>query len=463
MALAMSNGPERTDRYSAVPTGWLSEVGATETEMLSGVRVVVISSEQPGTRMAGPAIRATELARQLQSAGAGVVLAVPHRPDADLGLSLWEFGKPDPRTFRRLAGSADIVVTQPQRVDVAAGLHRGDARVIYDCYVPSFVEYPASILADRGRGDRAAAKLIQRNQAEYAVAMECGDGFLVASERQKDFLTGALGQAGRLRHPPSAHDEAYPRIAVVPFGLPDELPDDPAEHRIKGSLVPPDSVVALWAGGIWNWFDPLTVIRGLRLARQVDPRLHLVFLAGGHPSAAFSGQNAATTALASDEVHELTESGAVVFADKWVPHALRWDYLRDADLGVCAHFDSPETRMSFRTRLLDHLWAGLPTVTTRGGVLSDVICDRGAGVGVPAEDPEAWGQTLLRLAGSPGQRTAMAEATRALAEEYTWPRVARPLVALVDAIQRGAVGPRRKPTLNRIAAYLLVAAENRFR
>ena len=438
-------------------------MGPIDTGVLAGTRVMVVSSEQPGTRMAGPAIRATELSRQLRTAGADVVLAVPRTPDEDLGLPVVEFGKPHPGAFRRLAKDADVLITQPQRVDVAAGLHRGDARIIYDCYVPSFVEYPASILANSQAADRTSAKLIERNQAEYAVAVECGDGFLVASERQKDFLTGALGQAGRLQRPPAAHDEAHPRVAVVPFGLPNQTPPDSTGHPIKGPLVPSDALVALWAGGVWNWFDPMTVIRGLRIARETEPRLHLVFLAGGHPSVAFAGQDAAAAALASHEVTELVDSGAVVFADSWVPHARRWEYLRDSDLGVCAHFDSPETRMSFRTRFLDHLWAGLPTMTTEGGVLGELICDRGAGVCLPAEDPQAWADEFVRLARGPEQRREMAVQARALARSFTWSQVAEPLVAMVGALAAGEAGPRRRPGPGRVGSYLLVALENRLR
>ena len=48
---------------------------------LTGARVVVVSSEQPGARMAGPAIRALNLAEQLVAAGAVVMVAVPEEPD----------------------------------------------------------------------------------------------------------------------------------------------------------------------------------------------------------------------------------------------------------------------------------------------------------------------------------------------------------------------------------------------
>lgn len=430
--------------------------------LLEGRRITVVSNEQPGTRMAGPAIRATNLARELARAGADVVLACPQTPDTDLGVVTEPFGKPDPRGFRRLARSCDIVLSQPQRVDVAAGLHRGAARVVYDCYVPSFVEYPASMIA-QDLGTRTRDKLVERNQMEYAAAIDCGDAFVVASDRQRDFLLGALGQAGRLQRPPAVNQYAYPSVAVVPFGLPDTPAEPGCPGPIKGVLVPDDAVVALWAGGVWNWFDPLTVVRAVARARRHAPQLHLVFLASGHPSDAFQGQGVAESILASAEVSELLESGAVVFAEEWVPYHSRGAYLRDADLGVCAFFDSPETHMSFRTRFLDHLWAGLPTVTTAGGVLSDAICGEGAGVAIPDQDVVAWAAALTRLAGDSVEREAMSGAALAMSRRFTWSAVSEPLVELLSDVITGGVGRRRRPGPARVASYLAVALENRLR
>lgn len=427
---------------------------------LRGVRVVVVASEQPGRLMAGPAVRAVEWARALQAAGADVRLAARAAPDTDFGVPVEPIGSPTSAGYRALARDCDVVVTQPQRVDVAAGLHRGDARVVYDMYVPSFVEYPASVLAGPG-SPRTMRKLIERNQREYATAIECGDGFLVASERQRAYLLGALGQAGRLASPPAAHLEAFPRVVVAPFGLPDGVPDQPVRHPLRGDLVPDDSVILLWAGGVWNWFDPNTLLGGLEQARRHDPRLRLVFLGGGHPSDAFTGQSAAP--LRTPLADRLAAAGAVAFADRWVPHEQRWAFLADADAGVCAHFDSPETFLSYRTRLLDHLWAGLPTLTTAGGVLGDLIVERGAGIAVPAGSEHGWADALLRLAGDEALRSGMSAAARQLAPAYRWSAVAEPMLRLVGQVAAGDTGPRRRPSLAAVGAYLAVALENRLR
>jgi hypothetical protein len=49
----------------------------------------------------------------------------------------------------------------------------------------------------------------------------------------------------------------------------------------------------------------------------------------------------------------------VVFHEQWVPYDERVDWLTDADIGVSLHRHHLETELSFRTRVLDYLWAGL--------------------------------------------------------------------------------------------------------
>ena len=56
----------------------------------------------------------------------------------------------------------------------------------------------------------------------------------------------------------------------------------------------------------------------------------------------------------------------VFFNEGWVPYDTRQNFLLDADVGVSTHFDHVEAEFSYRTRVLDYLWAGLPVVMTRG-------------------------------------------------------------------------------------------------
>ena len=95
--------------------------------------------------------------------------------------------------------------------------------------------------------------------------------------------------------------------------------------------------------------------------------------------------NARARALAD----ELGLTGTHVFFHEWIDYDARQNFLLESDIGVSTHFDHVETAFSFRTRVLDYLWAGLPTVVTEGDVLAELITEHDAGAAVPAEDVDA--------------------------------------------------------------------------
>ena len=60
------------------------------------------------------------------------------------------------------------------------------------------------------------------------------------------------------------------------------------------------------------------------------------------------------------------------FNEGWVDYDDRQNYLLESDIGVSTHLDHIETAFSFRTRILDYLWASLPIVATAGDSFADI-------------------------------------------------------------------------------------------
>jgi glycosyltransferase involved in cell wall biosynthesis len=131
---------------------------------------------------------------------------------------------------------------------------------------------------------------------------------------------------------------------------------------------------------------------------------------------------------------------AVFFNYGWVPYAERQNHLLDADIGVSTHFDHLETRFSFRTRLLDYFWAGLPIVATRGDAMADLILQRDLGVTVDFEDPLGLADAIEALLDDEDRRRRIAANLREVREEFRWSRVAAPLD---DIVERVAAAPER--------------------
>ena len=112
------------------------------------------------------------------------------------------------------------------------------------------------------------------------------DHFICATSRQRDFWLGLLAAEGRLTwEADRSHPNLDDLISLVPFGLPKNLPKS-KQPVLKGVWpgIGAEDKVLLWGGGIWNWFDPLTVIRAVDLAAKRRKDVRLFFLGVAHPN-----------------------------------------------------------------------------------------------------------------------------------------------------------------------------------
>ena len=297
---------------------------------------------------------------------------------------------------------------------------------IRDSYDPYHLEN-LELSRDRSHRDRMA--VVHNATAILNRAMRRGDFFLTASEKQRDFWIGALASLGRVNALTYDADPSLRSLLdLVPFGVAAEPPvrTVPALRGVMPGIGA-DDVVLLWGGGLYNWFDPQTLVRAVDEVRQTRDDVRLVFLGGKHPNPAVPAMRTAAETRELSDALGLTGKH-VFFNEGWVPYDDRGSYLLDADIGVSTHLDHVETAFSFRTRILDYLWAGLPVVATGGDVFSDVISDSGIGRTVPAEDAEALAVALLSLIDDVDARKACAEASLALSQAYRWDRVLAPLL-----------------------------------
>ncbi len=404
--------------------------------------VLLWSTDPVGERMAGPGIRYHQLAIELAKRF-DVTLVAPGEGIAEV-----------PYAFRTAGGvrsagdlDADVVVAQGLPLGLARGLRRRGARLVFDLYVPVLVE-AAAHLSEEAAAARPQSVRYEEVVATTRVALLLGDAFLCASERQRDHWLGSLAALGRVTPATYAADPSLRSlIAVVPFGL------DPGAHRPGGSaakgVVPgirATDRLLLWGGGIWNWFDPLTVIRAVgRLTASRDD-VKLLFLGMAHPSAAVGDTHMADRALALATDLGLYDR-AVFFNRAWVPYAERGDWFAEADLGVSAHLESGEARFAFRTRLLDHIAAGTPLVVSRGDVLADLVEARGLGRTVEPGDVAGWAAALAALLDDPVLYAAARERTIAAQDDLTWVRASEPLIELIDRL---ASSPERNVGTNAV-------------
>jgi glycosyltransferase involved in cell wall biosynthesis len=187
--------------------------------------------------------------------------------------------------------------------------------------------------------------------------------------------------------------------------------------------------VLLWAGSLLDWQDPLTLIRAVAQLSRTRGDIKLVFMGTRHPNPLVSPMRVVeeSRTLAA----QLGVLDTHVFFNDWVPYEQRALFLRDADLGLSTHREHLETHFSFRTRMLDYLWAGLPIVCTRGDHFATLVDERRLGAVVPPGDVTALAEAIDSLLDDSAEGRARRDAVQSniaiIREEMRWSRVVSPL------------------------------------
>ncbi|HET6965847.1 MAG TPA: glycosyltransferase, partial [Acidimicrobiales bacterium] len=383
-------------------------------------RVLVLCFDPLTDAMPGPAIRAWHLALQLSKDHevvlAGTAGATRTSPSMDV---------------RAVTGGADLdelvgwcdAVFAPTSVVRRHPVVVGSGKPLcIDMYIPTHLENLEPFGAAGGAEHVAA---VQHQVSVLNDDLRHGDFFLCASERQRDFWLGSLASLGRVNPEVYGGDPTLRAlIDVVPFGVDPGPPPAPAGVlRRAFPAIAEDDPVVIWGGGVYNWFDPLSLVRAVdSLRRSGRPRLRLVFMGMRHPNPGIPEMRMAESLRSLSAGLGLTGTH-VFFNEGWVPYEERGSYLADADVAVSTHLAHIETHFSFRTRVLDYLWAGLPMVLTGGDTLSDGIAAAGLGVAVEPGDPPAIADAIDRLLTRPPQRAEV----RAYGARFAWDAVAGPL------------------------------------
>ncbi len=399
-------------------------------------RVLFISHDLIGPKMAGPGMRYWELA-QVLATRCPVTLAAPEgstRPEGCSDIRWVEYQRSIADPIRQLVELADVLVIAGDVLTEFPFILDTDRCVVMDGYDPHTLE---SLAWNQ-------AKPLEHRISHYddqlrIMQLQCmvGDFFICASERQRLYWLGWLEAAGRI-NPLTYDQDASLRqlIDLVPTGLPTEPP-----HRTRSlvrGVIPGigmQDFVLVWGGGIWNWLDPLTLIRAVARVVETRPHIRLYFPGARHPY-----QQYVPDMEMHQRVAQLSQDLGIwqthVFVGDWVPYAERQNYLLEADVGCSLHYDTVESYLAFRTRILDYMWAGLPMIATRGDSISEWVQQYDLGFVVDYQDVDGVADAVLRLMEMP--RAAFQPQFERVQRMLTWEQNAQPLL-------RFCQNPRRAP------------------
>ncbi len=392
-------------------------------------RILILSHDVIGARMAGTGIRYWEMARTLAHEHA-VVLLAPQSPALDgiavpEGVTCGHFVWGDAASLAPALATADLVIANGLLLHPFPLLAELAQPLVLDLYDPVALEN-LEVLRHAPPEQRTQQAALDRQMLQQQLAG--GDFLMCATERQRDLYLGALLASGQITPMLTDSDPTLRHLLdVVPFGVAAEPPQQQA-HALRGVLpaIPADAVIVLWTGGLWDWLDPLTLIRAMPAVVAACPQVRLVFLAGSHPGTIQPMQMPQRAEALAAELGLLDTH--IIFYREWVPYAQRADVLLDADIAVSLHRNHLETTYAaVRSRFLDHLWAGLPSVVSAGDAAAALVQSYDLGYTVAPEDEPGVARALIALAQQPALRQHHAQQAQQLAPHYRWEQVLTPL------------------------------------
>lgn len=425
-------------------------------------RVLVLSKASAGSMMSSPGIRALNIARVLARAlpEQEVVLAVPGRtdlvPDAPFRVQTYTN-----RTLPRLVMGFDTVISQgfpPHTLPAFFG-----RRFVMDFFTNFLIEgleYRKEHVTRRVRRAWLDTQRVYLN-----MQLTLADFVICANGRQRDAWLGLMSSLGLITGDVYDRDNTLESlVAVASYGVRPE-PAERAGADAKATLrtivpgIEPGDTVVLWNGGILKWYDPLTLIRAVARIVPRRPDVKLVFLGTKYPVAGFDPGATIDQAFALARRTGLLGTH-ILFNDGWLLYDVSGQCMVESDIGVSTYYDNLETRFSYRTRLMDFLWAQTPVVCTRGDVIAEMVERHGLGITVPERDVDALEAALNRLLEDADLYAACKRNLRAISDELQWDRTLQPLIEFCraeDHIARSKLG-RAPELISRLARYIYARA-----
>jgi glycosyltransferase involved in cell wall biosynthesis len=411
-------------------------------------KVLVITPDRLGKTMAGPAIRAAAIANEVALENPTCLLSLNEA--SELIESNATVAVTDHKKWVKWA---DIVIYQGIVLEHFRVLRKRKKYLIADMYDPLHIEYLGSAANTSLYVRRAVLSV---TAASIGLQLRVSDLVLAASTQQKDLWLSHMAAWNVID--PAEYDrdpELTDHIAIVPFGISNqELSAEENPYLKKFPTIKKSDPILLWGGGIYDWFDPLTLIKAVAIAKKGKPNLRLVFMGGKHPNPDVPINKMVKKAIDLATDLDLLDKN-VFFNDSWIDYQRRGDYLKHATIGVSIHTKSLETQFSFRTRNLDYLWAGLPIITTEGDFFADLVQEKSLGRVVPQRDEKQLAAAILDLLKTTELKLARKNSLRAR-EEFRWHKVTEPIKDYCRAPYRTKKNPlalKRQPRKTPVYYY----------
>ena len=392
-------------------------------------KVLIISHDKIGAKMAGPGIRYHYMAEFLSSSFDVTVgfFDRTYLPDASFKRS-YKTKSINAYSFEEGFSGVDYVIALWLSESMLHYCNIHNIFVVFDLYAPVPVENLVKYIFSNKKISQDIDDEFSESIKSYRKFFENGDLFLTSNRRQLDYWVGYVFGAGLIRPSGYAKRPMYDRFMYAPMGIDSTDKIKKSDTAVmKGHLpgIKKSDKVMLWTGGVWDWFDAQNLIRAMVLLKETEPTLKLVFFGTQHPNPSIPEMDESLQARRLAKKLGVLDA-SVIFMNGWVDYSERLSYLAEADLAVYAHKPSIEAEFSHRTRVLDHILAELPTVATEGDYFADDVINGRLGATCEALNPQALSSAISNLLDKKRYEETKA-AIRAEKQSYDWANTLLPL------------------------------------
>lgn len=407
--------------------------GLTDFLPVKKPKIVIISVEAIKNKMSGPAIRYYEFARNLSDIY-DVTLASSGKSEFDMTnekFKLIDYTHTKYEDLAKAVGESEVVLLMGFTLTIPIIKDLCESKfLIIDLYDPFVLE---TLEIQKDLELKESLNTFYEQSFIQSELIRNGDHFICANNAQKEMWLGLIDQNSKMYDLGRKKSESYEDIiSVVPFGITNIEPEKKKDLlKTKIPNLKETDTVLIWGGGVWNWFDSVTLVKAMSEICKTRDDIKLFFLGVKHPNPDVPEMEMlAKTVKIANELG-ITDKN-VFFNYDWVDYNERENYFIDSTIGVSCHLKHLETRFSFRTRILDYLWCNLPIISTKGDHFANEVEKHDLGITVEAQNVEQLKDAIVKLTDDKEYRERCIKNISEYKEYLRWNKVVVPIRNLAD-------------------------------
>jgi hypothetical protein len=376
-----------------------------------------------GNRQAGVGVRAWELAQALAP---HLPVRIVARGEGDLSCANVDFVEASDWTGRRRALEEAAAVVFFDLPDTAEML-RMDAigKVIISENAPPLEHLEYHAVRSAGDPDRVHRLLV----AAYELQVLLSDQFLVQSSAARVALISSLCHLGRLARANYEGDPTLDRLTSwMPVGF--SLASAEAARNARPSM---SMVDFTWSGGLWDFYDPVAVVRAVELLDKMGRSITVRFLYPPPADQVLAEAKELARSIVASKVGHLVE-----ILERPPRHQDRCGALLSGRATICIGKPGIENLTCVRLRLRDTLLYAKPLLVDEFGATAEVVRSLGIGTVVDPRHPRDLAEAMYRLARQEDLRAGQVKRIREVRRQFTLDQFVPKLVSFVRRGERAA-------------------------